>query len=504
MSYAARLPIAADRYTPCVRTVIFRGIDLRGRTLRMQLRLATDTPGAPLVDLGSVDNAQAQGLALITVTQDGAVPVSTVQIRVNESTMKGLPYSGEMGSATALEYDLITTIGGDKRILMRGAFVIEAGVTGADNAPANRPYGYGSTDGLGGMRTSATLTFGETSIAINIDGADLIAPLKQDAEAARDAAVSARNAAAGERAGAEAARDQAEISRDVATTTQPTYASQAAGEAATTAGKLFVVAPGDGTAQMRRRTAGGSDKLYEFLTNTYVPPVGAPAIRRLLRDRIGETASIKDYVVGKGDVDDTDAYSEAMILGVREWLYPDGCSINISRPVNWLGERTHRFADNARIIAEVEGYGVRALGYPDLLPSVVQDPIPRGSMAFTATNIGDLAVDEDFYLYDVSLQEYDVNTVRKKVGNTIFTKRPINFSFDQPTNTRIYRLANACRNVKVFGGEFRNERQSLTAHALGFLNATDIFLQDTVATKCGGIGIGFEVSMRLFTRVRTR
>lgn len=500
MSYAARLPITADRYTPCLRTLIFRGIDLRGKTLRMQVRLIGDTPGQPLVDLGSVDNAQAQGLALLTVEQDGAIPVSTVQIRINELTMERLPYSGELGSATALAYDMITTIGGDKRVLMGGPFVIEAGVTGADNAPDNRAYGYGGGSGfsdLGGMRVGATLTFGDQPVIITIDGADLLAPMRNETYAARDAAIGARDAAAAERQASEAARDQASVSRDVATAAQPTYTTQADGEAATAVGKLFAVAPGDGTAQMRQRTASGSTYLYDFLTNR-LRSNRIPNGRLIpIADRLSQSAYITEVVMGRNDIDDSDAYEYAMTLpNVREWIYPEGCSIHTTRTMSWLGERTHRFANNARIVTDVAGHGIRAVGYPDQIGAVVQNPIPRGSMSFVATNASDLVPGDDFYLYDVSREEYDINVVRKKVGDTIYTKRPINFFFEQPTNVRVYKLTNACRNLKVIGGEIRNVRQDIGAHGLNFLSATDIDIDKLLIKATGGIGLSFEAAMR--------
>ncbi|WP_203310503.1 hypothetical protein [Sphingomonas beigongshangi] len=501
MTAVAYLPIVADRYTPCVRTIAFKGLDLRGLTLRMQLRIAVDTPGVALVDLGSVANAQAQGLALLTVDDDGGLITSTLQIRISELTMEGLPYVGELGSPTQLAYDLITTIGGDKRVLTRGPFVIEGGVTGADNAPASRPYGYGARGGsISGMRTGATLTFGENRVEIVLDSADLVAPIAKRAEDAAAAAENDRASAAAERVAAEQARDQANISRDVATTAQPTYATQAAGESATAVGALFAVAPGDGTAQMRRRTPGGSDYLYDFQTTKFRSARGGNPRLIPLAQRLGAQAFITEYVVGDGNADDSDAYQAAQENGnVREWLYPEGCSIALTRTVNWLGERTHRFANNARIVAEVEGYGVRGLGYPDQIAAIVQNPIPRDSMSFVATNASDLSAGDDFYLYDVSREEYDINVVRKKVGDTVYTKRPINFFFENPSDVRVYKLVNACRNINVFGGEFRNVLNSLNANGLGFLAATDIFIRDSVAAKTGGIGIGFEVSMRFAT-----
>ncbi len=501
MSYAAYLPILADRYTPCVRTIRFKGLDLRGRVMRMQLRLATDTRGVPLVDLGSVDTAQAQGLALLEVEDNAGLITSVLQIRINETTMEGLPYLGELGDATVLAYDLITTIGGDKRVLMRGTFAIDPGVTGADAAPADRPHGFGygsQRTAVTGIRTGATLTLGDEHVEITIDGSDLVAPIARRAEDAAASAESDRAAAAVERAGAEAARDQADISRDVATTAQPTYATQAAGEAATAVGALFAVAPGDGTAQMRRRTAGGSDGLYEFQTTKFRSARGGSPRLIPLSQRLGAQAFITEYVVGDGNADDSDAYQAAQENGnVREWIYPEGCSIALTRTVNWLGERTHRFSHNARIVGEVaSGPTIAALGYPDLIGSGVQQIIQRGSTSFYLTADADLQAGDDFYLYDAETEEYDVATCRKRIGLTIFTNRPINYTFLKPENVRIYSLRNACRNVSVIGGEIQNLNNAIDSHGLRIRNATEINLDGLTATKTGGIGVIFEIAMR--------
>lgn len=189
MTYAAQVAIAADRYTPCVRTITFRGLDLTGVALRMQVRQNGDTPGAPMVDLQNVVNAQAQGLKLVSVDTVDGLPVSVVQIRINESTIKDasrFPFVGELGGASSFVYDLVGTLGGDKRVLMAGTFTLAPGVTGADNAPLDRPFGYGLPSTASGMRTGTTLTFGETRIDVAIDGADLLAPLAAQAQDALD------------------------------------------------------------------------------------------------------------------------------------------------------------------------------------------------------------------------------------------------------------------------------------------------------------------------------
>jgi hypothetical protein len=190
MSNVAVLPILADRYTPCVRTIRMVGVDLTGVAMQAQVRLRGDTPGAPEVDLASVTNGNAEGLRLIGVSVTDGVPTSTVELVINETTMEGLPYLGEVGDTTALAWDWQATFAGRKRRLAAGAFLITGdGVTGADNADADRPVGYGaSSTAGGGMRAGATLTFGDDVVEVRIDGIDLLQPLLGVALDARDSA----------------------------------------------------------------------------------------------------------------------------------------------------------------------------------------------------------------------------------------------------------------------------------------------------------------------------
>ena len=67
--------------------------------MRAQVRLGGDVPGAPLVDLQTVANGNAEGLRLVDVTTDaGGLPTSHVEMVINETTIEALPYSGELGS----------------------------------------------------------------------------------------------------------------------------------------------------------------------------------------------------------------------------------------------------------------------------------------------------------------------------------------------------------------------------------------------------------------------
>lgn len=99
MANVAYLPIQVDRYGAAVRQIYIKGLDLSGIAMRAQVRLGGDVPGAPLVDLQTVANGNAEGLRLVDVTTDaGGLPTSHVEMVINETTIEALPYSGELGS----------------------------------------------------------------------------------------------------------------------------------------------------------------------------------------------------------------------------------------------------------------------------------------------------------------------------------------------------------------------------------------------------------------------
>lgn len=157
------------------------GLDLSGDpgvSLAMQVRLGPDTPGAPLIDLTKVTNGNAEGLRVAGVTQLDDLPVSDVRIRINKSTRQALPYAGEMGDATPLSYALL--IGGRTRLI--GFMNLLAHTYGSNNAPTNRPAGYGSASGAA-PAGGATLTISQDGGAtLVIDGADLAAGIAEQAK----------------------------------------------------------------------------------------------------------------------------------------------------------------------------------------------------------------------------------------------------------------------------------------------------------------------------------
>lgn len=162
------------------------GPNLTGVDMRAQIRLAGDTPGAPLADLQLVTNGNAEGVRLASAIQQADGTWSNdVRIRLNKSTRQAFPYSGELGDTAALEWGFL--IGGITRI--QGPVFVPAQVYGSDNAPLNRPPSYGARSATAAAASSgATLTISQDGGAtLKIDGADLLGPMVAQAEAARDA-----------------------------------------------------------------------------------------------------------------------------------------------------------------------------------------------------------------------------------------------------------------------------------------------------------------------------
>jgi len=142
--------MSADRWVACIRTFAFVGLDFTGATFASHVRLTKDAVGAPLVTLANA-SAGAEGIRVIAVTTatvaehiaagriDSVPPgytltdtiaVSEVGLRINETTMEGLPFPPERGDDALLAWDmLITPSGGIKDKYLGGDFIVRAGAT---------------------------------------------------------------------------------------------------------------------------------------------------------------------------------------------------------------------------------------------------------------------------------------------------------------------------------------------------------------------------------------
>lgn len=164
-----------------------RGLDLTQVTLRAQVRLAPDTPGAALADLNTVFNANQEGLRLAGVAVVDGVPESDVRIRLNKSTRQAFPYAGEVGDAAKLAWAMSI---GDQTRLVGNVFVL-AHTLASDSAPTNRPEGGGSASGSYPSAAATLTVTPDNGATLSIDGIDEILPLLADAQDAVDAAIAA-------------------------------------------------------------------------------------------------------------------------------------------------------------------------------------------------------------------------------------------------------------------------------------------------------------------------
>jgi len=122
----ARVDLVAQRWTPFVDITAIEGFDLSAATFAMQVRLYRDAPGSPLLSLTNAAS-NAQGVSVSVAEVDGQ-DVSSVQIRINETTLESLLVNP--GEDVKLVYDLhITTAGLGKVRWMEGSFNIRAGAT---------------------------------------------------------------------------------------------------------------------------------------------------------------------------------------------------------------------------------------------------------------------------------------------------------------------------------------------------------------------------------------
>lgn len=147
-----KLDFLADRWTPFLRTLSFLNVDIGATAdLKMQVRAVPDVTTPPLVDLALVGSSAAEGVRLIyrgTDTVDAhiaagrleAIPdgmagtdnlaLSQIGIRINETSMEGLPFPAERGNDLQLAWDIhITLAGGTKEKWLEGKFTVHAGVT---------------------------------------------------------------------------------------------------------------------------------------------------------------------------------------------------------------------------------------------------------------------------------------------------------------------------------------------------------------------------------------
>lgn len=151
MQQPAVINIFADRWVACIRKIAFVDLNLTGATFAAQVRAKKDSTGTALVALTTVGGAGSQGVWLDYggtdtvlnhiaagrlpeippgMTNSTSVAVSVVGVRINETTMEGLPEPNTLGDDWPGYWDLhITPSGGTKDKYAGGDFIVRAGVT---------------------------------------------------------------------------------------------------------------------------------------------------------------------------------------------------------------------------------------------------------------------------------------------------------------------------------------------------------------------------------------
>lgn len=126
-----KVDLIAQRWSVFIDQTDFAGFDFSAATFAMHIRLYRDAPGDPLISLANAVS-NAQGISVSVFEEDGQ-PLSTVQIRINETTLEALLLNttpSSHGKDVKLVYDLHITGGGlEKTRMLEGAFIIMAGAT---------------------------------------------------------------------------------------------------------------------------------------------------------------------------------------------------------------------------------------------------------------------------------------------------------------------------------------------------------------------------------------
>jgi len=138
----ATLPLVANRWATFVYVIAFQGLNLTGIGMDAAIRVVRDGTGVPLISLAGAPDATSQGIFLLSEGNEDVdfgerigvltVPVSYVQLWIDDTTLNALPFPAERGEDLDLFWDLrIFTSATDKYRAVEGTFTVHAGVTGS-------------------------------------------------------------------------------------------------------------------------------------------------------------------------------------------------------------------------------------------------------------------------------------------------------------------------------------------------------------------------------------
>jgi len=385
---AARLDLSVwrndDLYEFPIRV---RGVDLTFATMTMHIRLRRDTPGLPLVALAKVTNGNAEGLRVAGVAQEDGVPVTDLRVRLNKSTRQALPYAGEIGDDTVLEYALVW--GGRTRLF--GQVRMLAHAYDSDAAPSGRSADAGYAQSSTAPFANATLTVSPDGAAtVTIDGTEALAPLVSAASAQADRAGQLAQAASEASATAAQARDAILDIIDGALIFD-TKADATAALAAIPAGGLVQVLKdetrqqhwtvyrkvGTALAFILDRNAGAHVQLEQFgavadcdpATGTGTPADAAfeAAIAALYLAGGGELRLVGRYRLTKAFLLPNDSTQTEIGTQPAIRIVGQGCSMNGGKGPRWLARTILYWTGEAgEAVAKIDTRGIGSLTISDL------------------------------------------------------------------------------------------------------------------------------------------
>jgi hypothetical protein len=120
--------ITLMRWQPFKYTIDFPGYDFTGGTFKAEFRQYRDAPDPAVISLGNA-SSPTQGISVSTATVNGVV-TSTIEIRIDETTIETLTFPNPRGPDLPLVWDLVITGGGlPKTRWVEGAATIHGGST---------------------------------------------------------------------------------------------------------------------------------------------------------------------------------------------------------------------------------------------------------------------------------------------------------------------------------------------------------------------------------------
>lgn len=119
-------PLRGARSAALIETIVIDGLDLTDATFRLEVRDRRDG-GTLRAGLDTVTTASAEGVRVVSVDTGGALPVTTLGIRINETTMEAMPDAPEPGDDVTIWWGMhITPNGGVKFLAFDSTFTVEA------------------------------------------------------------------------------------------------------------------------------------------------------------------------------------------------------------------------------------------------------------------------------------------------------------------------------------------------------------------------------------------